>query len=301
MTIRPAYPDELGRAKALLDGHPVPPQAAFLVAVRELPVERLLAAIPWWPEPTQHAEPQLRFHLSCTELTADFLGEIPQNLDALALQQNAAALLTDFSLPAAHPLYHALSACGYEICLTDRYFTVPGEIVKSRSLRIHQRLGPRIPPSWRIELLRGQDPQKLFALVAAHGLMPPQQFQNYWNGASRERFEADYSCVVLDGNEIIGVFLVTQRGDDELHIHVEAASPARAAQSSLISASLRNASFSRCPANFPKVFTWRADSEKHRQTGNTALRQGGTEAPPRHFLKKAGALKAASSAVLQGA
>lgn len=286
MTIRPAYPDELGRAKALLDGHPVPPQAAFLVAVRELPVERILAAIPWWREPTQDAAPQLRFHLSSSELTAEFLEEILQQLDALALQQDASALLTDFSLTAAHPLYLALCARGYEICLTDRYFTVPGEIVKSRSLRIHQRLGPRIPPSWRIETLRGQDPQKLFALVSAHNLMPPQQFQNYWNGASRERFESDYSCVVLEDDEIIGLFLVTQRGADELHIHVEAASPARAAQSALISANLRNASFSRCPAGFPKVFSFRADSEKHRQTGNTALRQGGTEAVPRHFLKK---------------
>lgn len=286
MTIRPAYPDELGRAKALLDGQPVPPQAAFLVAVKEQPVERILAAIPWWPEPTQDAAPQLRFHLHRSGLEAEILEAVLQQLDTLALEQNASALLTDFSLPEAHPLYHALCARGYEVCLTDRYFTAPGEIGKSRSLRIHQRLGPRIPPSWRIETLRGQDPQKLFALVAAHGLMPPQQFQNYWNGASRERFEADYSCVVLEEDEIIGLFLVTQRGDDELHIHVEAASPARAAQSALISASLRNASFSRCPAGFPKVFTCRADSEKHRQTGNSFLRQGGTEAAPRHFLRK---------------
>jgi hypothetical protein len=286
MTIRPAYPDELGRAQALLDGHPVPKQAAFLVAVREQPVERILAVIPWWPQAGEDEAPQLRFHLSRSGLEAEILEEILQQLDALALEQNASALLTDFSLAEAHPLYLALSARGYEVCQTDRYFTVPGEIVKSRSLRIYQRLGPRIPPPWRIETLRGQDPEKLFALVAAHRLMSPQQFQNYWNGASRERFEADYSCVVLEEDEIIGLFLITQRGDDELHIHVEAASPARAAQSALISASLRNASFSRCPAGFPKVFTCRADSEKHRQTGNTALRQGGTEAAPRHFLRK---------------
>ena len=79
---------------------------------------------------------------------------------------------------------------------------------------------------------------------------------------------------------------MTQRSERELHIHVEASAPEYATQSGLISATLRNASFSQCAEGFPEVFTCRADSEKHLQTANTALRQGGTELPARHFLCK---------------
>lgn len=93
----------------------------------------------------------------------------------------------DISLPETHPLFLALTAHGYGICLTDRHFSGSGA-AKIRDLRIHE-------------------------------------------------------C-------------------------------------------LRQASFSRCPEGFPRIFSCRADSEKHRQTGNTMLRHGATEGPPRHFLKK---------------
>lgn len=287
MILRPAFPDELGRARALVDGHPMPAAGAFLLLVKEQPVERILTAIPWWLVPGPDGQlASLRFFLSGSGTgVSDHLATILSQLETLARQHEAAALFTDFPLPENHPLFLPLIAHGYGICLTDRHFSVPGA-AKTRDLRIYERLRHRIPPQWRIAGIRGQDPQQLFALAAAHSLISPQQFQNYWNGANRERFEDDYSCVLLAGEEIIGLFLVTRRGEDELHIHVEAASPAHAAQSPLISACLRQASFSRCPEGFPRIFTCRADSEKHRQTGNTMLRHGATEGPPRHFLRK---------------
>ena len=192
----------------------------------------------------------------------------------------------DTSLVKEHPLFTTLTERGFTIAQTDRTFSVPGEIVKSRSLRIYERLAPKLPSHWSLTSLRGQDPEKLFAFAAQHSLISPQAFQNYWNTGSREHFEDAYSKVLLDGDTIIGPFLVSQRGDRELHIHVEASAPEYAAQSGLISATLRNASFSQCAEGSPEVFTWRADSEKHQQTANTALRQGGTELPPRHFLNK---------------
>lgn len=42
MLIRPAYPDEIGRAHSFLNGHPVPQKASFLVGVEEQPVERII-------------------------------------------------------------------------------------------------------------------------------------------------------------------------------------------------------------------------------------------------------------------
>ena len=285
--IRPAYPDELARAKSLLNGHAVPPEATFLVIVKEHPVERIIASIPWWQIPQRGSDDiALRFHLPPSHLTPETLTEILTQLDNIAHEKNIAQVFTDFSLTKDHPLYQQLTTLGYEVAQTDRYFKTPGESFKSRFCRIYQRIQHRLPAHWKVESIRGHDPQKLFALIHAHHLMSPQQFQNYWTSSQGERFEEKYSFVILDGEEMIGLFLLTSRGATELHIHAECVHPDYLAQSSLIATTLRHATCSNCPEGFPETFTFRVDSEKHRQTGNTAIRQGGTEDEPRHFLKK---------------
>ena len=288
MLLRPAYPDELARAKTLLNGHPVPESAGFLVGVKELPIERLVAAIPWWKVPLKYPEDQaLRFFLhNVGQMGEHTLCEVLTELESLARENDLNTLLTDFSLPEAHPLYTQLISKGYQIAQTDRYFTVPAETVIQRSLRIHARLKPRLPESWQLKSIKGQAPGEIFKLIVPHGLISPQAFLTYWNTANREHFEERYSRLLFEKDELIGAFLLSQRGSEELHIHVEAAHPEHLSRSRLISAALRHASFSQCIDGFPKVFTWRADSVKHRQTGNTALRQGGTEGVPRHFLKR---------------
>jgi hypothetical protein len=288
MTLRPAYPDELGRARSLLNAHPVPVQAAFLVVVKEQPVERLLVAIPWWKVPGTDGQPaSLRFFLADSDTgVSDHLASILSQLEALARQQEAAALFTDFSLPENHPLFLALTAYGYGIFLTDRYFSMPGASVNERCERLYRRAAGKIPATWKVESIRGQDPEKIFALAGAHRLMSLHQFQSYWNTANREHFEEKYSCVVLEEEQIIGVFLVTRRGEGELHIHVDAVSPGRKAVSGLITIAMRHFVVSAMPEGFPEIYTSRADSEKHVEGGNTPLRNGGSEGPPRHFLRK---------------
>ena len=255
MKIRPVYPDELTRAKSLLNGHPVPPGAGFLVGVKEQPVERLVAAIPWWKVPLPDSkEKALRYYLqSGGGMELETLQAIQDKLADLAREHGLGKILTDFSLPSEHPLYTQLIEMGYEVSQTDRYFTFPGESGKSRSIRIYERVKSKIPLEWKAESIRGHDPEKLYALVAAHQLMSPQQFQNYWNTANRERFEEDYSFVLTEGEELLGLFLLTQRGQDELHIHVEAAHPDHLAQSALISACLRTPPFRNARKAFPPL------------------------------------------------
>ncbi len=43
MLIRPASPDEIGRAHSFLNGHPLPQEASPPVAVEEQPAERIIA------------------------------------------------------------------------------------------------------------------------------------------------------------------------------------------------------------------------------------------------------------------
>lgn len=291
MIFRPAYPDELGRARKLLEGHPVPADAHFLVGVKESPVERLVAAAASWPEPGPEGGRlgKLRFALGLTpslSAVAALDGIFPLLL-AKAQEQSLSILRYDAPLPEAHPYFSALADRGFTIARTDRSFSVPGEIFKHRSLRFQQRFQDKIPASWTVSSLRGQNPDELFRLVGPYGLISPQAFQNYWSTGQHEHFEDAWSKVLLDGGKIIGVFLVSQRGKEELHIHVEACAPEYQARSGLIAATLRHACSSLCAEGFPKVFTWRADRGKHQQSANTALRLGGTELPPQHVLESA--------------
>jgi hypothetical protein len=288
MTLRPAFPDELGRAKALLDGHPVPPAATFLLLVKEQPVERIYAAIPWWTIPgSDRGSAHLRFFLAgAGSVVSEHLQPILGRLEAVAREQQTGALFTDFSLPAGHPRFQELTASGFEIAQTDRYFSIPGELAKQRCQGLYRRAAGRIPGSWKVESIRGHAPDQIFALVGARGLMSLQQFRSYWNTANREHFEEKFSCVTLENGQIIGAFLVTRRGESELHVHVDVVSPERKALSGLITLSMRHFTSSACGEGFPEVYTSRADAERHRQTGNTAIRNGGTELAPLHYLKK---------------
>lgn len=290
MFYRPAYPDELGRAANLLEGHLVPASAHFLLAVKEYPVERLVAAIASWPAPCPEGEKheKLLFALGLTPSLTDLavLEEFLPLLTARAQEQSLNILRYDTPLAEAHPYFPALTEHGFTIAQTDRHFCVPGEIFKQHSLRDYLGFQEKIPTAWTVSSLRGQNPDALFRFVVQHGLISPQAFQNYWKTGQHEHFEDAYSKLLLDGETIIGAFLVSQRGKEELHIHVEASAPEYQSQSGLISATLRHASFSQCAEGFPKIFTLRADSKKHPHTANTALRQGGTELPPHHLLEK---------------
>lgn len=285
--IRPAFPDELARARTLLNGHPVPQTVEFLVAVKEHPVERLVGAIPWWRVPRGDTENSaaLRFHLSLsTSIAEESLLEVLHQLEEHARKNQLCAILTDFSLPKDDPLFLQLTARGYDIVQTDRYFSMPGDPGNQRTKKLYQRAKRKIPARWKIESIRGHSPEKIYALVGQQNLMTLQQFQSFWNTASPEHFEENYSCVVVDGEQLIGAFLVTERGVRELHIHVDVVSPERKVHSGLITIAMRNFTSCACPDGFPEVYTSRADSQKHTEGGNTPLRNGGTEQTPRHFL-----------------
>ncbi len=290
MIIRPAYPDEISRAGLFLEGHPVPSGAGYVLGLKEHPVERIAVAVPWWEATCGEGsapEKTLRFFLGCPNgLDPDVLKEILAALVTAGRERAVTYLHTDFSLPAAHPLFRQLTETGFTIDRTDRCFHVPGKEVKERTFRIFGRLGARVPADWKAASIRGHDPEAVFKIVGSHGLMPPQQFSKYWDGASKERFEEAHSRVLMRGDEILGVILVTRRGESELHVHVEAVNTEYAALSSLISTTLRNDLFRNCAEGFPEVFTFRADSSMHLQTGNSALRHGGTEDEPMHFLKR---------------
>jgi hypothetical protein len=267
--------------------------------VLEHPVERIIAAFPYWRRPgtpTTEAENDQQqvitvefsfFFAGNTDHSETLLEQALTDLETAAVDTGATHLRYQAALPSNHPRYTMLTEKGYTIAQTDRHFTiVPADGGKARVKRIHDRHKSRIPGTWRIESIRGHSAEEIYAFVAPHSLMPPQQFKQYWDSSNKEHFEEQYSCILLEDQEIIGAFLVTQRGKKELHIHIEASHPDWAHKSHLIALCLTNHSLTNCPPGFPEKFTFRADSENHQQTGNTAIRNKGTEDPPRYYLAK---------------
>lgn len=291
--IRPAYPDELSRARAFAQGAAVPASAQFLVAVVEHPVERLIAVFPYWPKPTSTDEDEKQttyefaFYFGPSSTDQEKLLDASLSaLESTASDAGATYLRCQTPFPEDHPLYEKLTGLGYEIAQTDRHLSMPGDAVVSRSKGVYEKIKHRIPAHWKVQSIRGHNPEAIYQIVSEHQLMSAHQFKGYWDSSNKEHFEQDYSCVILDGEEIIATFLHTLRGNDELHIHVDAIATAHKHLSGPATVAMRNWIASNCPNGFPKTFTCRADSQLHLQTGNTALRQGGEELPHQHFLCK---------------
>ncbi len=264
----------------------------------EHPVERIIAALPYWrgsdpPEsesvgdlPQEQTFEFVLFFAGNADQQAALLGPALTALEAAVSEAGATQLRYQAALPSNHPICTQFTEKGYAIVQTDRHFTIPGESMKACTHRIYDRIQPRIPDTWRLESIRGYSAEEIYTFIAPHALMPPQQFKQYWDSSNREHFEENYSCILLNDQGIIGVFLVTQRGKDELHIQIEASHPESKGKSHLIAASLRNHSFSHCAPGFPDKFTFKTDSESPLKIRNTAIRNKGSEDPPRHFLAK---------------
>lgn len=275
MLIRPAYPDEIGRAQSLLNGHPVPQEARFLVAVKEQPVERIIATIPWWKAPNDDDEIDLKFSIhsgNSPGLPEAELAELFTTLEDYAQEEKASTLTADIPLVAEHPLFQKLTARGYQISHTETIITAAGDEMKSFFLAQENKL----PSHWNIESIRGRSPEPLHPLIAAEGSLTPKTFKSHWDGSNRERYEQDFSHLITSGEEVIGLLLVTLRVGNFLNFQIESISPSHLAQAALISNALHQAAFQKCPENFPKFISW------NRQTKSAY--QGGQAQKARHTL-----------------
>lgn len=293
--LRTAYPDELPRIKSIMQGAQTPPHAEYLVFIKEHPVERIIAVFPWWINaPAENSESsvgakqsaEFSMHLAgATQLSKEKLAQAISSIEKKASDQ-ADELRYQGSMLEACPMFSQLTAQGFSIMQTDKHFLIPGESMKQRSIRFYQKFNHKIPQDWKIESIRGHKPEEIWSVIAEHGLMAPHAFKHYWDGASREHFEEDYSSVIIAESKIIVTFLITKRSDTELHVHIDAVTKSHSSQSNLATMMMRNFFAERCPAGFPEHFSSRADETKHKQTQNTALRFGGKELTPQHLLAK---------------
>ena len=280
MPIRPAYPDELGRAQSLLNGRHVPSNASYLVWVREQPIERIIAAIPSWTAKEKDENTKtLRFFLAgLDKIDSEMLSQILDRLEKLAADQSLSSLTFDATLTSGSPLADILTKRGYSISQTDHISSMPTAELKKHSLDTYKSIQSGIPGSWRLESIQGHDPKEIFNFIAPQSQITPQQFKGYWDTSNREHFKADFSNILFDDDEILGLILTSKCGSENLRIHVEAFSPNYISQKDLISASLRNAIFSKSE-KMPVMISFYNTSE-------TTNNQSGSNSTQNHFSKK---------------
>ena len=300
--LRIAYPDEYSRIKSIMQGVPVPPNAQFLVEVKEHPVERIIAVFVWWLKPkrsTPNEEKGEDQQITPENMIAEFSmhsAGASSITDALLkeaistieekIKGKVSALSFQGPLLEESAIFKKLVDLEFSIAQTDKHYRVAGDSMKQRCLSLYEKLKSKIPSDWSIESIRGHNAEEVWNVIAEHGLISPHQFKNYWDGSSREHFEEDYSSVVLVDGKIIGALLVTMRGDSELHIHVDAVKSSHSKLSNVATLMMRNFMSAHCSEGFPQYFTFQADSDKHTQTQNSAIRFDGEELEDRHLLSK---------------
>ena len=277
MLIRPAFPDELGRAQSLLQGHPTAPGSHFLLCVKEQPIERIIATIPWFKAELENEPAELKFSIhsgNTTGLSESELDDLFAALEELAQEEKAPHLTADFPLVEEHSLFQKLTDRGYAISQTETFISADGNEAKSHFLAQKNEL----PNHLRLEPIRGHSPESFYQLATSEGALSPKQFKAYWDGASRERFEGDLSHLILAGEKVIAILLITQQGSHGLNIRIESISPDYEDQAELLSNALHQAAFQNCPDDFPQLITWSRQTQSSYQNGKAHK--------PRHTLSK---------------
>lgn len=288
--IKLATSEELPTVKEWLGGSEELGENGFLLVQRDEPEEGFLAVISFVSARKMLAgevREVLAFDIRKADgwnPTADDSARCLEILIKCARELELDFLRCDFSVGEDSDTAKRLVDLGFVECQCDLMFRVSGDLVKARYREAHALLGPRIPARWRVVSLADVEAEVVYALVAEYHLMSRAEFLKSWDARSAERFEVEYSCLVMDGEVLIGALLAGREENGNLHLQVEVARKGVATM--LVSALMRAELARRCPDGFPVFCFFRADSDRHKQTQNAAHRQDGELLAKRCFFAK---------------
>ena len=279
--IREPAPAEVERVRYLFGNLPLRPEAGVLVAVRSRPVERFVAAVAWWAE-----GPVARFQLACRPGVARAVvaGPLLEKLTEAARGAALEAVQYASLLAEGDEWFGVLRGHGFGCLHSERSFEVSYQAAWNRVMRLYERHRSQIPAGWRTEGIRGLPPETALGLIAPHRLMPPAEVCGYWRAGAQGGFEPDASCVLFDGDQPFGTFLV-RRLAEGFYIDVQVVREANPRLRSLGDLLMLYHGIQRVPPDGPCRWLWfRSGQTEHRQTANLALRLGGRELARGHLL-----------------
>jgi hypothetical protein len=277
---RPAYPDEVGRAK-FVDGNRdwKLPSSEWFLALTSEPVERIVAVIRHHRSGRHSPEAAIDFRI-----TAGAGGEIKERTEEF-LTAFIAATASDFrgilrntvTFSVDHPYERAMRNLGFVPKYRELQLETPWDeaaVKVSRAHSLFQRRFSRMNDAMTVPL-RECAPEDAIPLLTELGLMPEQEIRALWHTPDSSQLDRDASaCLILDG-QTIGVVLCADAGDTIRIMAIAGREDVAGARSRAITGLLAHIVRVRGDCGYRWV-RFRSNADTSLQTLHLALRNGGT-------------------------
>ena len=283
LVVRPAQQRERARAWQFfpLTADGPPPTAQLLVALKQHPIERMVAALAWWIE-----DKSARFLVAhkpgmpakqAAAVLVPALESLP-GLRNLTLVQGR--LLAEDEDIAKWLVEH-----GYQPRRTERIFESPCATVHERVGFLLSRHGEEIPPNWRTESIKSHTPDTVWPLIAPFRLISLESFRNYWAAPGELGYDPEFSNILFDGGTALGVLLV-RVNPVCLTVDIRVVKPIPSRLRALANLAMFAHIQRVVTATTWHVLAFRGDDIEHRETANLARRMGGKQVAVRHIFAR---------------
>lgn len=258
-----------------------PADAQVLIALKQRPVQRIVATLAWW-----HEAGAVKF----------LVGHQP-GVDAI---EAAAALVPALEsvpeLAGTDIAYGRLFAPdediapwliqrGYRATGTERVFEAPSTTVYDRVQSFLARHGNDLPESWRTESIRHHVPETVWPIIEPYRLIRFDALQRFWKTTGPLGYDPDYSNILFDGETPLGTLLL-RNNSVCLAVDIRVVNPIAPRLRSLANLALfAHVARLASPATI-RTLGFRADEREHRETANLARRMGGREVAIRHIYTR---------------
>lgn len=279
LTVRLGCPEELFRLAPLMAStSELPPkEAKWLLAFKQKPVERIAAALAWWPE-----GPLVKFlivrqpGIPAKEAAGCLVPVMESMPDCGGVALEYARMLSE-----KDDLAPWLAGHGYKPLRGEKVLETPSAAVYERVGSFLARYGSEIPSTWRTEPISQHTPETVWPLIEPYGLIKFEALKRFWSRTGERGYNPDMSNILFDGSTPLGTLLVrTNRVCLAIDIRaVKQIQPRlRALANVVLFGHIQRAA---TPASW-SVIAFRGDMDEHRETLNLAGRMGGREVDVRY-------------------
>jgi len=282
--MRPAWPDELPRVRALvgdlfLDALRVAGvnSEEYFVLVKEHPVERLVGVMAWGQ---QRADSGTVFFI-CWVLPAYQASAVGflRGFRCFVIEENAGrfhSLSTAPLFPEGAPQLALLAEAGFVEGLVNQTYAFKFSVGLVRTARSRQRFGHRNLPlgSRLVAPEKAHLPSLCWLCCDLHDLIAPSLLNNAFEGGDTAGFDPAYSVVYLEGDQVQGT-LLSQRCGDDVKVTARVVAPQASAPAGLVCQKMFERWTELVGTFNPLLVHLHANPAVHGETVRLALRYGG--------------------------
>ena len=216
-SLDPSQTEAIIRCEQFLK-QPVPMDARWLCATSEGRYPRVVATAAWWtgiattfPDTPEKPEPTATFRLrlsTARQSTEDYQCLI-NTLAETASNVGCTVLVADGFWPTEDHFAKILATCGFAPISTKRRFGFPVDYGMDRVIRAFTRILSHLPSDLRIDPISQFPAEKVWPILAPHGLMTPHTFAALWREDTEHAAYGPMSGVLHENGRIYGLIVTT--------------------------------------------------------------------------------------------